>query len=263
MKPDAICIFIGPSISRGSPICSALFFKLIFKNNKFVYLCYRINRHYKGQELRKWDFILNFLTEISIIEGNPQTLPKIRIDDVEAEGCLNVTAIPSVPVSAPHYNMQIRDTCSIYLEKRKCGTAFHVDWHRRMNHERLPRHGLYLATSSMTSRGQIWHILNITSSFSATLFWPTSREIFWSLLAIDFPCKLIAKLASYLHWRIKSKQNLPSCSNRRLAYETSSMHFSSRSWTRMSWQKNVRSVLFLGGRYRHLTGLALVSIGTC
>jgi hypothetical protein len=42
----------------------------------------------------------------------------------------------------------------------------------RMNHERLPRHSLYLATSSMASQGQIWHILNITSSFSATLFWP-------------------------------------------------------------------------------------------
>jgi hypothetical protein len=27
------------------------------------------------------------------LEGNPQTLPQIRIDDVEAEGCLNVTAI--------------------------------------------------------------------------------------------------------------------------------------------------------------------------
>jgi hypothetical protein len=25
---------------------------------------------------------LNFLTEISIIEGNPQTLPQIRVDDV-------------------------------------------------------------------------------------------------------------------------------------------------------------------------------------
>jgi hypothetical protein len=37
--------------------------------------------------------ILNFLTEISIIEGNPQALPQIRIDDVEATGCLNVTAI--------------------------------------------------------------------------------------------------------------------------------------------------------------------------
>jgi hypothetical protein len=30
---------------------------------------------------------------ISIIEGNPQTLPQIRIDDVETESCLNVTAI--------------------------------------------------------------------------------------------------------------------------------------------------------------------------
>jgi hypothetical protein len=37
--------------------------------------------------------ILNFHTEISIIEGNPQTLPQIRIDDVEATSCLNVTAI--------------------------------------------------------------------------------------------------------------------------------------------------------------------------
>jgi hypothetical protein len=36
--------------------------------------------------------ILNFHTEISIIEGNPQA-PQIRIDDVEAESCLNVTAI--------------------------------------------------------------------------------------------------------------------------------------------------------------------------
>jgi hypothetical protein len=48
MKPDAICIFIGPSISRGSPI--ALFFKLIFKNN--IYLYYRMLRHY-GKN-RKW-----------------------------------------------------------------------------------------------------------------------------------------------------------------------------------------------------------------
>jgi hypothetical protein len=37
--------------------------------------------------------ISNFLTEISFIEGNPQTLPQIRIDDVEAASCLNVTAI--------------------------------------------------------------------------------------------------------------------------------------------------------------------------
>jgi hypothetical protein len=38
--------------------------------------------------------ILNFFTEISIIDGNPQTLPQIRIEyDVEAESCLNVTAI--------------------------------------------------------------------------------------------------------------------------------------------------------------------------
>jgi hypothetical protein len=75
MKPDAICIFIGPSISRRSPVCSALFFKLIFKNNKFIYL------YYHAQTLltrtSEMSLILNFLTEISIIEGNPQTLPQI------------------------------------------------------------------------------------------------------------------------------------------------------------------------------------------
>jgi hypothetical protein len=54
--------------------------------------------------------ILNFLTEISIIEGKPQTLPQ-RIDDVEAEGCLNVTAI-ICPICALHFNMQIRDMSS-------------------------------------------------------------------------------------------------------------------------------------------------------
>jgi hypothetical protein len=36
---------------------------------------------------------LHFLKEISIIEGNPQTLPQIRIDDVEAESRLNLTSI--------------------------------------------------------------------------------------------------------------------------------------------------------------------------
>jgi hypothetical protein len=41
----------------------------------------------------EWSLILNFITEISIIEGNPQTLPQIRIDDIEAESCLNVTVI--------------------------------------------------------------------------------------------------------------------------------------------------------------------------
>jgi hypothetical protein len=42
----------------------------------------------------------------------------------------------------------------------------------RMNHERLLQHCVYCAISSMTSRGQIWHILNTASSFSGTLFWP-------------------------------------------------------------------------------------------
>jgi hypothetical protein len=58
----------------------------------------------------KMSLILNFLTEISIIVGNPQALPQIRIDDVEAS-----TSQPSsVPICAPHYNMQIRDMCSDY-----------------------------------------------------------------------------------------------------------------------------------------------------
>jgi hypothetical protein len=47
----------------------------------------------------------------------------------------------------------------------------------RMNHERLPWHSLCRATSSMTSRGQMWHMLNITSSFSATLFWPNFQSL--------------------------------------------------------------------------------------
>jgi hypothetical protein len=46
--------------------------------------------------------ILNFLTEISIIEGNPQTVPQIRIDDVEAESCLNVTAAIICPNNLRH-----------------------------------------------------------------------------------------------------------------------------------------------------------------
>jgi hypothetical protein len=33
-------------LSLGSPICSALFFKLISKNNEFLYLYYRMLRHY-------------------------------------------------------------------------------------------------------------------------------------------------------------------------------------------------------------------------
>jgi hypothetical protein len=47
---------------------------------------------------------------ISIIEGNPQTLPQIRIDDVEAEGCLNVTAIicPSLRASLYRYIMHVQ-----------------------------------------------------------------------------------------------------------------------------------------------------------
>jgi hypothetical protein len=53
---------------------------------------------------------LNFLTEISIIEGNPQTLP--QIDDVEAESYLNVTAI----ICPNNLRCQCRlGTCLVYL----------------------------------------------------------------------------------------------------------------------------------------------------
>jgi hypothetical protein len=79
MKPDAICIFIGPSISifiSGSPI--HLHYRMLtiiaknFGNESYFKFCYRI----------------------SIIQGNPQMLPQIRIDptDVEAASCLNVEA---------------------------------------------------------------------------------------------------------------------------------------------------------------------------
>jgi hypothetical protein len=54
----------------------------------------------------------------------------------------------------------------------------------RMNHERLPRHCFYRATSSMTSREQIWHTdgLIILSRIVLAKFSITSREIFWLIL---------------------------------------------------------------------------------
>jgi hypothetical protein len=60
---DAICILIGVSISRGSPICSALFFKLIFKNNKFL-ICIRMLRQLTITS--EISLILNFLTEFQL-----------------------------------------------------------------------------------------------------------------------------------------------------------------------------------------------------
>jgi hypothetical protein len=79
--------------------------------------------------------ILNLLTEISIIKEESPNLPQIRIDDVEAERCRNVAAIVAanvapivapivaanvaaivsaiVAICAPHYNMHIRDMCSV------------------------------------------------------------------------------------------------------------------------------------------------------
>jgi hypothetical protein len=53
--------------------------------------------------------ILNFhSTEISIIEGNPQTLPQIRIDEM----------LRQQAASTSHHNMQIRDMCSVYSLER-------------------------------------------------------------------------------------------------------------------------------------------------
>jgi hypothetical protein len=45
--------------------------------------------------------------KFSIIEGNPQMLPQIRIDDVEAEDCLDVTAIicPSLRASLEYADL--------------------------------------------------------------------------------------------------------------------------------------------------------------
>jgi hypothetical protein len=53
--------------------------------------------------------ILNFLTEISVMQGIPKMLPQIRIDDVEAVSCLDVTAI-----TCPNDLRLIRDMCSVY-----------------------------------------------------------------------------------------------------------------------------------------------------
>jgi hypothetical protein len=91
----------------------------------------------------------------------------------------------------------------------------------RMNHERLPRHGLYIHRQLRHEAKYCiyWINLIILSHIVLAKFSITSREIFWSLLishanySSSQSCDI---LASYLHWRIKSKQNLP-CSNRYLA----------------------------------------------
>jgi hypothetical protein len=104
MKADAICIFIGPAISRGSPICSALFFKLIFKNNKFLYLYYRMLRHYYKNFGNESYFKFSY--------GNFN----YRAESPNATPNQDWWSQPSsVPVCAPHYNMQIRDMCSVYI----------------------------------------------------------------------------------------------------------------------------------------------------
>jgi hypothetical protein len=116
----------------------------------------------------------------------------------KSEGCSSPTpkSRSTTGSSGRFFNKEITTYC-IKLIRNRHGTSWwnefvnmervggtSLSWNERdllhrlpptavqMNHERLPRHGLYFATSSMTSRSQIWHMLNITSSFLATLFKP-------------------------------------------------------------------------------------------
>jgi hypothetical protein len=93
MKLDAISIFIGPSISiliLGKPICSALFLKLIFKNNTFLYLYYRMLRHYYGNE----SYLKFSYGNFSYRGESPNAIPKQRLMTMRQQlSCLNVTAI--------------------------------------------------------------------------------------------------------------------------------------------------------------------------
>jgi hypothetical protein len=79
---------------------------------------------------------------------------------------LNYFILPIFCLNVRCYELPAAVLCYMYACCRLSPSAV------RMNHERLPRHCVYPATSPMTSRGQIRHILNIASSFSATLFWP-------------------------------------------------------------------------------------------
>jgi hypothetical protein len=61
MKPDAICIVIGPSISRGGSICSALLSKLIFKKTINVFICIivcsdTINKNFGNESYFKFSY---------------------------------------------------------------------------------------------------------------------------------------------------------------------------------------------------------------
>jgi hypothetical protein len=75
MKTDAICIFIGPSISifiSGEALFSAPS-QLTYENNINIFICIivcsdTINKH-------EMSLILNFLTEISV-RGIPKRYPK-------------------------------------------------------------------------------------------------------------------------------------------------------------------------------------------
>jgi hypothetical protein len=94
-EPRRHCIFIGTSISifiSGKPYLQRPLFQTNIKK-QYISLFALSYAQTPLTRTLEMSLILNFLTEISIIEGNPQTLPQIRIDDVEAESCLNVTAI--------------------------------------------------------------------------------------------------------------------------------------------------------------------------
>jgi hypothetical protein len=78
MKPDAICIFIGPSISifiSWKPYLQRPLFQTNIQKQyiSIFVLSYAQTLLTRTSEI---SLILCFLTDIVIIEGNPQTLPK-------------------------------------------------------------------------------------------------------------------------------------------------------------------------------------------
>jgi hypothetical protein len=86
----------------------------------------------------------------------------------------------------------------------------------------------------------------------------TSREIFWSLLTFHSNQQFSIvwhKLASYLHWRIKSKQNL-SCSNRCWPKKLAPCILSQDIGPGCKLQNILVPCWSYGGQYRHLTGPA-------
>jgi hypothetical protein len=78
--------------------------------------------------------ILYCHTEISIIEGNPQTLPQIRIDDVEVTSCLNVTAIIcpsnlSLIIILCRLGTRVRSNRTVFLIARNTNSRMYSTLH--------------------------------------------------------------------------------------------------------------------------------------